>query len=189
MNSVGQLASGIWDDLGQPQNPSVTYISGWLGNDRSIGKLNLLLDTEFIIDYAGAYAGQTYDAGGYTGVYQQGDIYVALGNTEAAIYSEIYKQDYYDKKVRDAVNGLLDQGSSGAANDWINLSEGDSTITRTNRSELIKTYRGLQTDSRSDLDKLVGYYKSNQADPRQVTFQVSQNCGVYYNWGYYRTFN
>jgi hypothetical protein len=169
MNTVGQLASGIWEDLGQPANPSVTYISGWLGSDRGVGKLNVQLGKEFIVDISGANAGQTYEAGGYSGVYQPGDFFPALGSVEAAIYAEIYKYDYYDKKIRDALNGILD--TTNPELDWQELSEGDTTIRRSNRNEVVKTYRGLQQDSRSELNKLVGYYRQNLSNPSQITTQ------------------
>lgn len=169
MNTVGQLASGIWDDLGQPATPSVIYISGWIGSDRGLGKLNVLLGKEFIVDNSGAYAGISYDNGGYSDTYQAGDFYPALGNVEAAIYAEIYKYDFYDKKIRDTLNGIFDATNTSV--DWSELSEGDTTIKRSNRSEVAKTYRGMQQDSRSELNKLVGYYRQNQALPSQVTTQ------------------
>ena len=169
MNTVGQLASGIWDDLGQPITPSMTYISGWIGSDRGLGKLNVLLGQEFIVDSAGAFANSTYTSGGVSGVYQTGDFYPVLGNVEAAIYAEIYKYDFYDKKIRDTLNGIFD--ATNTAVDWSELSEGDTTIKRSNRSEVAKTYRGMQQDSRLELNKLVGYYRQNRALPSQVTTQ------------------
>lgn len=187
MNTVGQLASGIWDDLSQPQNPSVAYISGWLGSDRGIGKLNALLNTQFIIDYSGAYTGQTYDAGGYQATYQPGDFYQTLGNVEAAIYAEVYKGDYYDKRIRDVLNGILDAGADPSL-DWSALDEGDTKVERSNRSELLKTYRGLAQDARADLQKLVGYYRSNLSGPRAVDISEPslQSNYVYISWPYRR---
>jgi len=168
MNTVGQLASGIWEDLDSPVTPSITYISGWISSSRGLGKINLLLDTCFSVDISGLHAGETYNAGyGYSGVYGVGDFYPALGNAEINIYSEIYKADYYDKAIRDSLNGIL-TNASGAGVDWSELREGDSVIKRSNRSEIAKTYRLLLSDSKADLNALVGYYKQNLAKPRQV---------------------
>lgn len=186
MNSVGQLASGVWDDLGQPINPSVTYISGWMGSDRGIGKLNAYLNQQFLVDTTGAYAGVSYDAGGYSGIYQPGDFYPAFGNIEAAIYAEVYKADYYEKKIRDSLNGILDGGND--AGDWTALAEGDTKIERSNRSELLKTYRGHLQDTRVELQRLVGYYRQNLSDPRAVDISepsISANR-IYYSWPDYR---
>jgi hypothetical protein len=169
MNSVGQLASGIWEDLDSPDTPTVTSISGWVGSDRALGKLNALLGTEFIIDSAGYYNGQYFDAGGYSGQYVPGDYYPAFGNVEAAIMGEVYKYDFYAKKIRNVMNGILE--GTGTNVDWSELSEGDTTIRRSNRNEVAKTYRGLQTDSNNELQRLVGYYRQNKALPREVTTQ------------------
>lgn len=181
MNTVGQLASGIGEDLGDP-TLSVTSISGWLASDRGIGKLNVQIGKEFIVDATGAYEGQYYEAGGYSGQYIKGDFYPALGNVEAAIFTEIYKYDYYDKKIRNALNGILDTTTPEL--DWNELSEGDTTIRRSNRNEVVKTYRGLQTDSKSELTKLVGYYRQNLSTPNQVTNQepLITNSRVYLSW-------
>lgn len=185
MNSVGQLASGIWDDLSQPVNPSVTYISGWISSDRAVGKVNALLDTEYLVDTQGVYSGTMYNAGGYSGVYVPGDYYPALGNVEAAIFAEVYECDYYEKKIRDALNGILEVVDG---NDWVNLQDADTKIERINRSEILKTYRGFLQDSRAELQKLVGYYRQNLADPRGVDISepsVSANR-IYYSWPDYR---
>lgn len=180
MNTVGQLATGIWQDLDSPATPTVTYISGWLGSDRGVGKLNVLLGTEFIVDTTGAYAGTYYDAGGYSGQYVPGDFYPALGSVEAAIFGEIYKQDFYDKKIRNALNGIID--ATGTDIDWNELSEGDTTIRRSNRNETVKTYRGMQQDSRSDLQKLVGYYRQNLSNPSQITTIEPTSTRILYSW-------
>ncbi len=188
MNSVGQLASGIWDDLGQPQSPSVTYISGYIGSDRCVGKVNALINTNFIIDDVGNYIGTSFDAGnGQSGVYAPGDYYPYLGNVEAAIIAEVYKGDYYAKKIRDALNMILDSGSDPSY-DWSELQEADSKISRSNRNEVLKTYRGLASDNRSELQKLVGYYRQNLATPRGVDISepsVSSNT-IYATWPYSR---
>lgn len=169
MNSVGQLASGIWTDLGEPSSPSLYYISGWIGSDRALGKVNVQLGTEFYVDVSGSHAGESFNAGGYSGFYVAGDFFPAIGNVEAAIMAEIYKYDYYDKKIRDAMNSIVE--GTGVAVDWSELSEGDTTIRRSNRNELAKTYRGLQQDSRTELNRLVGYYRENLSTPRDVTTQ------------------
>ena len=188
MNTVGQLSSGIWEDLGQPTTPSAIYISGWIGSDRGLGKLNVLLGREFIVDASGAFAGTTYDAGDSVRTYDAGDFYPALGNVEAAIYAEIYKYDFYDKKIRDTLNGIFD--ATSAAVDWSELTEGDTTIKRSNRSEVAKTYRGMQQDSRLELNRLVGYYRQNRALPSQVTTQEPSisSSKIFLSWNRSRVY-
>lgn len=166
MNSVGDLASGIWEDLGEPQTPSVVYISGWVSSSRGLGKLNTLLNTCFCQDSSGIHAGEPYVTCQVTGYYEPGDFYPAMNSEEIAIYTEIYKADYYDKKIRDALNGIID--TSGTNIDWNELREGDSVIKRSNRNEIAKVYRSLLLDSKSELQKLVGYYRGNASNPSQV---------------------
>ena len=166
MNTVGDLASGIWEDLSQPQSPSITYISGWVSSSRGLGKLNTLLNTCFSQDSAGVHAGETYVKNGVEVTYQVGDFYPYMCADEEAIYTEIYKIDYYDKKIRDALNGIIDP--SGTNVDWNELREGDSVVKRSNRNETVKSYRGLQQDAKFELQKLIGYYRENKANPSQV---------------------
>mgnify|MGYP001434405106 CR=1 FL=1 len=52
--------------------------------------------------------------------------------------------------------------------DFISLREGDSMITRTNKNEIAKTYRGLAKDAEEELEKQVYAYNYYQAQPRQV---------------------
>ena len=49
-------------------------------------------------------------------------------------------------------------------------------ITRTNKNELAKTYRGLANDSKEELDKLVTSYSLYQSQP----VQVAGEDGTYY---------
>lgn len=169
MNSVGELASGIWDDLGEPDSPSITSISGWLGSARGIGKLNVLLDIDVCIDKSGINAGNTYCYCGTEYQYQSGDFYPALSSQEESIYASIYLTDYYEKQIRDALNGLIISSvSSVSAMDWSELREGDTSIKRSNKNEVAKVYRGLLSDTKSQLNRMVDAYHSNKLDPMQV---------------------
>ena len=52
--------------------------------------------------------------------------------------------------------------------DFLSLREGDTVITRTNKNELAKTYRGLANDAREEMERLVTSYNLYQAAPVQV---------------------
>jgi len=170
MNTVGKLAYGIWQDLDSPTTPSVTFISGWIGAERGVGQLNTLLNLEIIVDEDGVHAGELFVIGDCSGVYEVGDFYPILGNTEKAIYTELYKVDYYQKKVRDSLAGILEGGDS-LSTDWTSLTEGDTIIRRVNKNEVAKTYRNMSKDSRAYLDNLVSDYNRNTSMPNQVTFE------------------
>lgn len=139
------------------------FISGWLGNN--IGKLNTRLYTSFSVEDA-----QFIPTGSF-------------GWEEAAIYKQMYLQEFYSKKARQVLRGI------DSAVDFIMLKEGDTTITRTNKNELAKTYRGLANDAQMELDKLVSSYNIYKAAPLQVAGEdgsllYSGSGHFYYPYGY-----
>jgi hypothetical protein len=52
--------------------------------------------------------------------------------------------------------------------DFITLRDGDSMITRTNKNEIAKTYRGLTNDATQRLEMLTAKYNIYSARPVQV---------------------
>jgi hypothetical protein len=52
--------------------------------------------------------------------------------------------------------------------DWVNLQEGDSKITRVNYNEVSKNLRGLAKDAKETLDKAVKMYLKYGAVPQQI---------------------
>jgi len=78
--------------------------------------------------------------------------------------------EFYNKKSRQVLRGV------DSSVDFISLREGDSMITRTNKNELAKTYRGLANDAKEELDKLVTSYSLYQSQP----VQVAGEDGTYY---------
>ena len=118
------------------------FISGWLANN--VGQLNTKIFTEFSVE-----------SGNFTptGQFQQ---------EERAIYKKMYLYEFYTKKTRQVLRGV------DSAVDFISLREGDTAITRTNKNELAKTYRGLANDAKEELDQLTSHYKIYRAAPVQV---------------------
>lgn len=118
------------------------YLSGWLGNN--IGLLNTKLFTSFGVD--GIYFTPTG----------------SFGQEEASIYKQMYMHEFYTKKARQVLRGI------DSSVDFITLREGDTSITRTNKNELAKTYKSLANDARTEIDKLVAAYNIYKAAPLQV---------------------
>ena len=134
------------------------FISGWLANN--IGQLNNRLFTSY--EVSGAYFAPT-------GSFKQ---------EERAIYKQMYLYEFYTKKTRQVLRGVDSEV------DFISLREGDSMITRTNKNELAKTYRGLANDANSELEKLITSYNMYQAAPVQVAGEDGQvyfPSGILYN--------
>ena len=118
------------------------YISGWLANN--VGMLNNRIFTSFEV------SGSNFTP---TGKFKQ---------EERSIYKQMYLYEFYTKKTRQVLRGVDSQV------DFVSLREGDSMITRTNKNELAKTYRGLANDAKEELEKLITSYNMYQAEPVQV---------------------
>ena len=82
---------------------------------------------------------------------------------EENILSQFYLKEYYTRQAR----VVLNMGATGAT-DWTRLTEGDTTIVRSNRIDLARVYRGLAKDAGESLEKLVFSYNSYRAMPRQT---------------------
>ena len=139
------------------------YISGWLGNN--IGLLNTKIFSQYSVD------GSNFVPTG------------AFKHEERAIYKQMYLYEFYTKKTRQVLRGI------DSSVDFVTLREGDSMITRTNKNELAKTYRGLANDAREEIERLVTSYNIYQACPVQVAGEdgspIFTGSGYfYYPYGY-----
>jgi hypothetical protein len=118
------------------------YISGWLANN--IGLLNTKIYSQYSVQNSNFEP---------TGFFQQ---------EERSIYKQMYLYEFYTKKTRQVLRGV------DSSVDFVTLREGDTMITRTNKNELAKTYRGLANDAREEMERLVSSYNIYQAAPVQV---------------------
>jgi hypothetical protein len=139
------------------------YISGWLANN--VGMLNTKIYSQFSVE------GTNFVP---TGTFQQ---------EERAIYKQMYLYEFYTKKTRQVLRGV------DSSVDFVTLREGDTMITRTNKNELAKTYRGLANDAREEMERLVSSYNIYQAAPVQVAGEdgspIFTGSGFfYYPYGY-----
>lgn len=139
------------------------YISGWLANN--VGLLNTKI-----------YSQYTVEDGSFipSGTFQQ---------EERAIYKQMYLYEFYTKKTRQVLRGI------DSSVDFVTLREGDSMITRTNKNELAKTYRGLANDAREEMERLITNYNIYRAVPVQVAGEdgspIYTGSGYfYYPYGY-----
>ena len=125
---------------------TLAQVSGWFENN--IGELNTLLFTSF--------SGKG-EAGKDTHVFHP-----TMGLEESGIYKKLYLKHFYQKKARNVLKGI------DSSVDFVTLREGDSMITRTNKNEIAKVYRGFAKDATEELEKAVYAYNFYQAAPRQV---------------------
>ena len=137
------LASTSWIELGQPSDISVPEIRYFF--TQNIGKLNVLLFTDFTIDSTqevSPFASFTYD--------------------EANIYSKMYEIKYYNKKVNDNLGAVsIDSIQEYSA-------EG-TTIRRFSRGEIAKTYLSLRRDLSQELRDLITAFRIKKSVPRSIS--------------------
>jgi len=139
------------------------YISGWLANN--VGLLNTKIYSQYSVQNSNFEP---------TGLFQQ---------EERSIYKQMYLYEFYTKKTRQVLRGV------DSSVDFVTLREGDTMITRTNKNELAKTYRGLANDAREEMERLVSSYNIYQAAPVQVAGEdgspIFTGSGFfYYPYGY-----
>jgi hypothetical protein len=139
------------------------YISGWLANN--VGLLNTKIYSQYSVQNSNFEP---------TGLFQQ---------EERSIYKQMYLYEFYTKKTRQVLRGV------DSSVDFVTLREGDTMITRTNKNELAKTYRGLASDAREEMERLVSSYNIYQAAPVQVAGEdgspIFTGSGYfYYPYGY-----
>ena len=139
------------------------YISGWLANN--VGLLNTKIYSQYSVQNSNFEP---------TGLFQQ---------EERSIYKQMYLYEFYTKKTRQVLRGV------DSSVDFVTLREGDTMITRTNKNELAKTYRGLANDAREEMERLVSSYNIYQAAPVQVAGEdgspiFTGSGSFYYPYGY-----
>jgi len=149
---ISTIATGIFNDEFDSDTGFATIesISGWLANN--VGLLNTTLYTAF------SGSGSAVEYPDDTVIQPSG----IFRFEEADIYKQVYLTNYYTKKARSVLKGI------DSSVDFLTLKEGDSTITRTNKNEIAKTYRGFAKDAQERLDNLVGKYNIYAAEPVQV---------------------
>ncbi len=149
MSTLSDLSEQIYDsELGfedgeEARTKEIALIEGWL--DAHIGELNTMLNTSFE-----SVAGEIENFKG----------------EEEAILREMYMYNYYRKHNRNVLR-LVDGSVSEL--DFQTIREGDSVITRSNKSEVAKNYRMLMRQAQARLDNLVHVYNLYASKPSQVT--------------------
>ena len=166
---VSTISTGIYQDEFDSNTGYQTQaqISGWLANN--VGLLNTQLYTSF--SGSGTTDGDTAIQG--TGAFRF---------EESDIFKQLYLVNYYKKKTRAVLKNI------DSSVDFISLRDGDSVITRTNKNEIAKTYRGLANDAETHLEMLIAKYNIFGAAPLQVAGTDAAIGTGEANWPLYNAF-
>lgn len=144
VDQIVQLATDIYASINSPSFLSVSFISGWIVDSGNLGDINNKLGTSF---YLSGDAPCITDAGG------------GFAGEEAAIYTLMYKGDFYESQSLNAIAG-------GAG--WVTLSEGDTKVGREKSSDISKAFLALNTQSNTFLRLAIHDYKLRITVPQSV---------------------
>lgn len=157
MNDLGTLAANIFN-YSYPDDGSrfsTGFISGWL--ETNLGLLNGITHEEFSINSTGAFEPSS------------------LAPVEESIYRLLYDIYYYQRASRYALKGIV--WDSSLTDAMIMVKEGDTTIQRTSKHQVARTFSDLAKAAEDTLNDLVFQYNSSKAAPRQV---VGANDAYYH---------
>lgn len=170
--NIANFINGVYENLGSPSDYSQERIASWFLDNSNIGKLNNLIGTDFS---SVAYTNDCDNITGYA-------IEPAMRNDQMAIYKQLFEVNYYSSQSENFARSAASKGS-----DWINLREGDSSITRVNPHEVAKTFRAFYNDSYKSLKDSVKMYLKYNAIPDQVVGDDTQSATYYIIQEYNRT--
>jgi hypothetical protein len=157
------FVNGVAVDLGDREDYSREYLSAWFLDPANLGLVNNQIHNGFeVVPY---YS----NAGKLTGV----AIEPEMGSEEQAIYKANFDAFFYGREGKMSLYGSY--GSSA----WTTLKEGDSTVTRVNRSELARTYQIYAKEAQNNVDYLVKLYLKNRASPQSVNGNDTVNGGYW----------
>ena len=149
---IVDLANEIYLENAEPKDTGIPAIAYWIRSN--VGKINLLLYENFCVDFSGG----TYE------ILKPGCTTPnhGFGYLASDIIKQMYKVYRIDLDIRHTMHGIY--GDS-----VIISKDQEFSITRINKSEVLKTLTSLKKDAVAELTMMVHYYRSYNGAPSQVT--------------------
>ena len=158
---VVDISNQIFLNHGSPSGTTVATIAFWVRSQ--IGRINNLLFEDFYIDESGG----TYEILNADGS--------EISANAVAIIEQLYKIYDHELSIRSNMNIL-------ATDSVIKVEDDGSSITRTNRNEVSKTFVSLKKMEEDVLKDLVTAYRMNQVNIQAIHGDDTQvglyNAGV-----------
>lgn len=132
--------------MGEPTNTSIPAISYYIRGQ--LGAINNLLFEDFYIDNT-TY--EILDGGG-----------IEIDINAVAILKQIYRIYDYNLRIRSNMNSLT-------TDSILRVEDDGSSVQRTNRNEVSKTFASLKSSEESILKDLITAYKMKLSSPQSVT--------------------
>lgn len=164
--------NNVSSDLGDRDDYSPFYLIGWFLDPANLGQLNNQIDACYEIALYKSNAGKVTGMG----------IEPPLTSQEQSIYKANFDTFFYNREAKMALSGAYNLAA------WTTLKEGDSTITRVNRSELARTYQIFRKDAQENVNHLVKQYLKSKSKAQSVDgtdtidggYWAEANRSVYY---------
>jgi hypothetical protein len=144
------------------------YLLGWFLDPSNVGALNNQIDA--------CYSTVAYkdSAGRCTGICIEPE----MGPAEMALFRLNFDYFYFGREAKRALQGSYSSSS------WTTLKEGDSSITKVNKSDLARTFNMMMKDTDQKRKDMTFEYLRNTARPQSVEGQDTVP-GSYYSPDYY----
>lgn len=155
--------SGIYVDLGERSDYSLSYLSGWFLDESNLGNLNTHIDYTFYI------VGYTGSSGEITGLC----IEPTMDSSDKGLYKSLFDIFFYGREAKLA---LRDSYSSST---WNTLKEGDTSISRGDRSTISRSFTFARKDAENTFESLLKRYMRNKAKPKDIPGDDTVPGGYY----------
>lgn len=149
---IQNTATGIWTDISEPTNLSVSAIETKLLSSGFIGQFDALINGCHHVSYDTGISGYCVSP--------------SLNGEEVAIFQQLYLTNYYAKRSSEVLS--LNNGLTAGA--WVEIVEADTRIRRANPNEIAKFYKDLYKEFKSNLDDMISAYNRNQSNARSVDY-------------------
>ena len=147
--TVSTIATEIYTELGSPSSLTEVAIEYWLRSN--VGVLNNSINTEFSLNSATPVEIEHEVCG----------VVTQIGIDEGAILKKMYMLHYYDQQIRSNI-------SSAGTDAVIEVASDGMKVRKINKTEIAKHLGDIKRQEQEELNRLINYYKTNKANPRQV---------------------
>jgi len=146
---IVDLSTEIYEELNEDSMISIPSIVTYLRGSSNLGKLNDLINTNFIVQPNSLE------------IVDFNDNTIEIGPIEASIYAQMFYVYFYGRKAQSFL------GAAGI-DSVISMQSDQGQITFVNRNEIAKTFIQLRKDAVAMLNQLVNLYKFHNYSPVQV---------------------
>ncbi len=143
---VVDIATEIFEELGQPSSLSLPAISFWVRNN--VGSLNNYINTSFSVREADFEVVRTVD-----------NSVIEIDQNAKAVLKKMYMVHYYDQQIRTQL---------ASSDNVTEVSQDGMTVRKVNKGEIVRHLSTIKKQEDEELKFLINAYKTNEAAPRQV---------------------